>query len=74
MYGFVEIEQRNRFKVGEELEVLSTTDTFNRIIIVEEMYDENKEIVVDANKVQQKLYLKTDLNLKPGDILRKKIV
>jgi len=72
--GFVEIEQRNRFKVGEELEVLSNTDTFNKVIKVVDIKDENGVDVIDANKVQQILYLKTDLNLKTGDILRKKIV
>lgn len=72
--GFVEIEQRNRFKVGEELEVLSTGDSFNEKIIVTEMFDENNNSVEDANKVQQKLFLKTTLNLKTGDILRKKII
>lgn len=72
--GVVEIEQRNRFKVGEVLEVLSTTDTFNELIEVIELKDEDGNDVIDANKVQQKLYLKTRLNLKSGDILRKKIV
>lgn len=71
--GYVEIEQRNRFKVGEELEVLSIGDEFNKIIKVEEMVDENGVEVLDANKVQQQLKLKTNLKLQKGDILRKRI-
>ena len=33
--GYVLVEQRNRFKVGDELEVLSPNDTFNKIIKVD---------------------------------------
>lgn len=66
------IEQRNRFKVGETLEVLSPNDTFNKQIEVCEMLDEEGNIVLDASLVQQKLKIKTNLPLKKGDILRKK--
>jgi len=71
--GYVTIEQRNRFKIGDELEVLSPSDTFNKKIVVEEMKDENGNAVIDASLVQQILLLKTNLNLKEGDILRKLI-
>ena len=67
------IEQRNRFKIGDELEVLSPNDTFNKIITVSKMEDEKGNVVEDASLVQQQLYLYTDLNLKKGDILRRKI-
>lgn len=69
--GYVKIEMRNRFKVGEELEVLSPNETFNKVINVTEMLNEKGEKVLDANLVQQKLLLKTDLKLRKGDILRK---
>lgn len=71
--GRVLIEQRNRFKVGEVLEVLSPTNTFNKQIEVTSMLNEKGEEVTDALGVQQKLYLKTKLKLSAGDILRKKI-
>ena len=64
------IEMRNRFKVGDELEVLSPTNSFNKRFIVSEIYDENNMLVTDAKLVQQKLYLKTDIPLQEGDILR----
>lgn len=66
------IEQRNRFMVGDELEVLSPTDSFNKIIKVEKMQDEKGEEIVDAKIVQQKIRLFTDVKLREGDILRKK--
>lgn len=67
------IEQRNRFKVGDELEVLSPNDTFNKIIKVTKMENEAGEVVDDAKNVQEKLYLYTNLPLKKNDILRKKV-
>ncbi len=71
--GYALIEMRNRFKAGDTLEVLSPTDNFNKQILVTEMKDLNGNLVEDAMKVQQKLWLKTDLNLSPNDILRKKL-
>ncbi len=65
------IEQRNRFKIGDELEVLSPNDTFNEKIKLNKMTDEQGLDVLDAKNVQQKLYIYTNLNLKKGDILRK---
>ena len=64
------IEQRNRFKVGDEFEILSPTDSFNKTFIVKEMRNEKGEIVEDAKLVQQKLRLYTDISLSAGDILR----
>jgi len=69
--GFVCVEQRNRFKVGDELEVLSPDETFNKKIKIDCMKDEKGDEVLDASLVQQLLYIKTDLNLKKGDILRR---
>ena len=69
--GFAKIEQRNRFKVGDVLEVLSPNDTFNKKIIVDYMEDEDGNAISDASLVQQIIMLKTDLPLKAGDILRK---
>ena len=68
----VYIEQRNRFVQGDELEVLAPDDSFNKIIKVGRMTDEDGVEVTDAKLVQQRLYLATDLPLSEGDILRKK--
>ena len=64
-------EMRNRFKEGDELEILSPGGNFNKKFVVSSMKDEDGNIVHDAKIVQQKLYIKCDLNLKAGDILRK---
>lgn len=70
--GYVKIEQRNRFKVGDSLEVLSPDENFNKIIVVTEIKNLKGELIDDAKKVQEVLLLKTDLHLKEGDILRAK--
>ncbi|MBQ7351618.1 MAG: U32 family peptidase [Clostridia bacterium] len=71
--GRVLVEQRNRFKQGEELEVLSPGVEFNKKILIENMQNMNGDVVLDANKVQELLYIDTSLQLKEGDILRKLI-
>ncbi len=70
--GYSIVEMRNRFKVGDELEVLSPTDNFNKIIKVGKMETEKGEIIEDVKIVQQKIKLFTDLRLYSGDILRVK--
>lgn len=64
------IEMRNRFKVGDELEVLSPSDNFNKLIKVERLTDLQNKEVLDAKIVQQKLKIYSNINLKAGDILR----
>ncbi len=71
--GSVLIEQRNKFVVGDVLEILSPTNMFNKEIVVKEMCNEQGEKIIEANHVQQKIRLKTKAKLKAGDILRKKI-
>lgn len=70
--GYVLVEQRNKFVVGDELEVLSRGENFNKTVKVMQLLSEEKEPVEVANLVKQKLLLKTELNLKAGDMLRKK--
>lgn len=71
--GYAIIEQRNRFKVGDILEVLSPGKSFNSKITVEEMFDDKGVNIDDAYRVQQTIKIKTDVDLCVGDILRKKI-
>ena len=68
--GYALIEMRNRFKAGDELEVLSPTDNFNKIIKIGKMETETGEIIDDVKIVQQKIKLYTDLKLNAGDMLR----
>ena len=67
------VEMRNRFKVGDVLEVLSPSENFNKLIKVEKITDENGLDVLDAKVVQQKLYIYCDYKLKSGDILRRSL-
>ncbi len=65
------VEMRNRFKIGDELEVLSPTNSFNKRFKVERLENMQGEQVEDAKRVQEKLYLYTDVKLNSGDVLRK---
>lgn len=67
------VEMRNRFKVGDVLEVLSPTDNFNKTLSVAKMESLTGEEIVDAKRVQEKLYLYTDIELQEGDILRRDV-
>lgn len=70
--GKVLVELRNKFSIGDELEILSNTDSFNKAIKVNDIEDEQGNHIDIARKVKQKLYLNTDFYLKKFDILRKK--
>lgn len=74
--GYIEnkiiVEQRNRFCVGDELEVLSPSNMFLKKIKIEKMWNEQGEEIIIADKVQKDVYILTELKLKSGDILRKK--
>lgn len=67
------VELRNKFKIGDSLEVLSNSTSFNKIIEINEIFDENGNNIFEAKAVKQKLYIKTDVLLKENDILRLKI-
>ena len=65
------VEQRNKFAVGDTLEVLSPSDTFQKQINLTKIEDENGNILNEAKMVQQKVWIYTNLALEVGDILRK---
>ena len=65
------IEMRNRFSLGDKLEVLTPNEYLNHVITVEDLTDLDGNKVTDAKIVQQKLLLKTDIKLSKNDILRK---
>ena len=70
--GYAIVEMRNRFKIGDELEVLSPAAYHNAIIKVEKMEDEEGNAVADALLVKQKLKLYTSVPLAAGDMLRRR--
>lgn len=72
------VEMRNRFKVGDILEILSPSDAHNAKIEVTYMETEDGEELADAKRVQQKLWLRVETehpellkHLTPLDIIRK---
>jgi len=67
------VEHRNKFVQGDELEIVSPTDTHNKKFTVDMMTDMNGVAFTVANKVQQKIKLHCPYELKKGDFLRKKI-
>lgn len=69
--GKVLVEMRNKFVVGDTLNVISSTDTFNKNIKIEKIENLKGEDVQVANQVQQLLYINCNLPLKPLDILRR---
>lgn len=69
--GYAEIEMRNRFRKSDVLEILSPSENFNKTFVVNEMYDEDGNEIVDAKIVQQKIRIKCEYDLREGDILRK---
>ncbi len=70
--GFITVEQRNRFRLGDELEVLSPNDNFNKTFVVDKIIDDKGNEIDDALRVQQILKIACPYELKKGDILRKK--
>ncbi len=68
--GFVKVEMRNRFKVGDELQVLSPDDNFLKTIKISKIINEKGEIIEDAKRVQEIVQINCPYNLKKGDILR----
>ena len=70
--GYVKVEHRNKFLLGDKLEALSTT-CLNKELLIEEIKDEKGNNLEEVKRVKQNVYIKTSLNLKAGDILRKKI-
>lgn len=71
--GGIVVEQRNRFRKGDTLEVLSNNKYFKKQILIDKMYDICGNIIDDAKIVQQELYIPTDYKLNKLDILRMKI-
>ena len=65
------IEQRNRFSVGDRLELMSPGREV-RSITVEAVYTEDGESVRDAIRVQQILRIPTEEVATEGDILRRR--
>ena len=69
--GFVKVEMRNRFMVGDILEVLSPDDNFLKTIKIEKIFASDGTEIQDAKRVQEVVTINCPYHLKKGDILRK---
>ena len=67
------VEQRNKFSVGDKLEILSPNSDFNKELKVEKIINSKGKEVNSAKLVQEVVTIIADktYNLAPGDILRK---
>ena len=71
--GMVKVEMRNRFMVGDELEILSPNESFLKIIKIEKIINEKGEEIADCKRVQDIVTINCPYELKKGDILRRSI-
>ena len=70
--GYILVEHRNKFALGDELEILSSGENFNKIFKVNEILDLDKTPLEEVKKIKQHVYLKCPYKLNKYDILRKK--
>ncbi len=68
----VEVEMRNKFSVGEVLEILSPDKKiFNKKLKIEKITNSSGEQISSAKVVQERVTVPCKLPLKKGDILRR---
>lgn len=68
--GFARIEQKNKFTVGETIEVMKP-DGRNLEVVVKAIYDEDGNSQESAPHPQQVLYVDLGADVEPYDILRR---
>lgn len=69
--GLYELEQRNKFCVGEEIEVMKPTGE-NIFVTVNRIEDEEGNEMESCPHPKQKIYVDLGVELNPFDLLRKK--
>jgi len=67
--GFALVEQRNKFSIGDELEIVSPKGSFRQVIA--EMYDQEGTPLQSAPHPQQMLQIKIEKPVGQFDILRR---
>lgn len=70
--GKAKVVMRNRFKVGDTLEILSPSDSFNKSFVVERIINSNGESIDDCKLVQEEVEINCPYEVFERDILRKK--
>lgn len=69
--GYHKIYQRNKFSVGEEIEVM-VPDGTNKCLIVLDMEDGNREPIESAPHPKQEIWIRFNERLEPGWLLRRR--
>ena len=70
--GKVKVEMRNKFSVGDTLEILSPKkDCFNKNVTIKEIIDSTGEKIESAKKVQEIVEINMVYPILKGDILRR---
>ncbi len=69
--GYCQIEQRNKFSVGEQIEVMKPNGE-NIQAVVKQIFDEDGNSIPDAPHPKQKLYIDLGIPVARFDILRRK--
>lgn len=69
--GFVELEQRNKFSVGETVEIMKPTGE-NIYVTVKKMLDEQGQEIESCPHPKQKIYVDFGVELSRFDLIRKK--
>ena len=68
--GFARIEQKNKFTIGETIEVMKP-DGRNLEAVVKAIYDEEGKLQESAPHSRQNLSVDLDVEIEPYDILRR---
>jgi len=68
--GKVKVEMRNRFKVGDTLEILSSDENFLKTLTIQSIINSKGDNIEDAKRVQEIVEINCPYSLKAGDILR----
>jgi len=70
--GKILVEMRNRFMKGDELEILSPNDCFQKTITIDKMVDSKGKEITDAKNVCEQVWIYTNIKgIEVNDILRK---
>ena len=68
---YIKVQMRNKFRIDDELEVLSPSSNFLKKFKVSEILDEDNNLIEECYKPMQIVKIKCNLKLNKGDILRK---
>ena len=69
--GYYALEQRNKFSVGEEIEIMKPDGT-DLTVVVRGMTDEEGQPMESCPNPKQKIYVDLGVELSPFDLLRRK--